>query len=118
MERQFIGVKVHPATMSRALRQIGARRGRPKPTVGCPWSKTAKNRRIAAIGSVLRTLSPNEVAVYLDDGNDPAQLARHVVTLYRDPVLWQTLRDNALARLAVENGREHYVQALTTILGL
>ena len=52
------------------------------------------------------------------DGNDPAQFARHVVTLYRDPALWQTLRDNALARLAVENGREHYVQALTTILGL
>jgi transposase len=65
--RRFTGVKVHPATMSRALRQIGARRGRPKPTVGCPWSKTAKNRRIAAIESVLRTLSPNEVAVYLDE---------------------------------------------------
>jgi O-antigen biosynthesis protein len=52
------------------------------------------------------------------DGNDPAQFARHVVTLYRDPALWQALRDNALARLAVENGREHYIQALTTILGL
>jgi glycosyltransferase involved in cell wall biosynthesis len=52
------------------------------------------------------------------DSADPAQFARHVVTLYRDPALWQALRDNALARLAAENGREHYVQALTTILGL
>ena len=49
---------------------------------------------------------------------DPAQFARHVVTLYRDPELWQSLRDNALARLAAENGREHYVQALTKILDL
>jgi glycosyltransferase involved in cell wall biosynthesis len=49
---------------------------------------------------------------------DPAQFARHVVTLYRDPALWQALRDNALARLAAENGREHYVRALTTILGV
>lgn len=50
------------------------------------------------------------------DSADPAQFARHVVTLYRDPALWQALRDNALARLAAENGREHYVQALTTTL--
>ena len=52
------------------------------------------------------------------DISDPAQFARHVVTLYRDPDLWQSLRDNALARLAAENGREHYVQALTNILDL
>src|SRR5262245_7383507 len=29
--------KVHVATLSRALRLIRARRGRPRPTVGCPW---------------------------------------------------------------------------------
>ncbi len=51
------------------------------------------------------------------DGADPEGFARQVVRLYRDPVLWQTLRENALARLARENSREHYVQALTTILG-
>jgi glycosyltransferase involved in cell wall biosynthesis len=50
------------------------------------------------------------------DSTDPAQFASHVVALYRDAALWQALRDNALARLAAENGREHYVQALTTIL--
>ena len=48
MEEQT-GVKVHPGTMSRALKMIGARLGRPKPTVGCPWSKAAKDRRLAAI---------------------------------------------------------------------
>ena len=50
------------------------------------------------------------------DHTDPALFAHHVVTLYRDATLWQTLRDGALARLAAENGREHYVQALQTIL--
>ena len=34
--RKKTGVKIHVATMSRALKLIGARRGRPKPTVHCP----------------------------------------------------------------------------------
>jgi GT2 family glycosyltransferase len=50
------------------------------------------------------------------DHADPALFARHVVALHRDEALWQTLRDGALARLAAENGRERYVQALTEIL--
>ena len=44
--RQQSGVKVHRSTMSRALALIGARLGRPKPTVGCPWPKRRKNRRL------------------------------------------------------------------------
>jgi transposase len=61
------GVTVHPGTMSRALKQIGARLGRPKPTVGCPWSQTAKNRRLAAIRRAIEALGNQEVAVYLDE---------------------------------------------------
>src|SRR5687767_3750261 len=36
------GIRVHVTTMSRALALIEARRGRPRPTVGCPWAKAAK----------------------------------------------------------------------------
>jgi transposase len=36
--QEFTGTKVHPATMSRALKRIGARRGRPRPRVQCPWA--------------------------------------------------------------------------------
>ncbi len=61
------GVKVHPATMSRAIRQIGARLGRPRPTVGCPWSKAAKNRRLKAIRQAIEAMGAREVAVYLDE---------------------------------------------------
>ncbi len=64
---QETGVKVHRATMSRALILIGARLGRPKPTVGCPWPKRRKNRCLSAINKVLRSLRPREVAVYIDE---------------------------------------------------
>lgn len=64
---QETGVKVHRATMSLALKKIGARLGRPKPTVGCPWSKRRRNRCISAIEKVVQDLGPREVAVYLDE---------------------------------------------------
>ena len=64
---QETGVRVHRATMSLALRRIGARLGRPKPTVGCPWPKRRRNRCISGIEKMVQTLRPGEVAVYLDE---------------------------------------------------
>lgn len=61
------GVRIHVATMSRALKRIGARRGRPKPTVGCPWSKRAKNRRLRMIRKLLAELPEDEVAYWEDE---------------------------------------------------
>lgn len=61
------GTRVHRATMSRALQQIGARRGRPRPTVRCPWSKRAKQRRLRRIRALLKSLPPDEVACYEDE---------------------------------------------------
>ena len=60
-------VKVHPGTMSRALKMIGARLGRPKPMVGCPWSNAVKNRRLAAIRQTIDAMTIRDVAVYLDE---------------------------------------------------
>ncbi len=48
---------------------------------------------------------------------DPALFAAHVVALHRDEALWRHIRAGALARVARENDREHYVRALTDILG-
>jgi len=59
--------KVHTATLSRALRLIGARRARPRPTVGCPWPKGRKTRRLNQIRQLLECLPKNEVAVYEDE---------------------------------------------------
>lgn len=61
------GVKVHRATMSRALRRIGARLGRPRPTVGCPWSKARKTRRLNELRRLLSWLPPDELGFYLDE---------------------------------------------------
>jgi transposase len=61
------GVCLHVATMSRALARIGARRGRPRPTVRCPWSPVAKARRLGQIRRLLATLPRNQVAVYEDE---------------------------------------------------
>ena len=61
------GVSIHPATMSRALAAIGARLGRPRPTVGCPWPKRRRDKRLAEIRGVLDALPAGHVAVYLDE---------------------------------------------------
>jgi transposase len=61
------GVRVHVTTMSRALALVKARRGRPRPTVGCPWAKAAKTRRLNAIRNVLATLPRRHAAVYEDE---------------------------------------------------
>ena len=64
---ELTGQRIHPATMSRALKMIGARRGRPKPVVRCPWSKRAKNKRIGRIKALVANPPPGEVAVYQDE---------------------------------------------------
>ena len=61
------GVRIHVATMSRALAMIRARRGRPRPTVRCPWSPTAKNARLRMIRQMLAALRRDHVAVYEDE---------------------------------------------------
>ena len=61
------GVRVHVTTMSRALACIQARRGKPKPTVGCPWSKAAKTRRLNRLQQLLATLPRRERAFYEDE---------------------------------------------------
>lgn len=65
--QQLTGVKVSLSTMSRALRVIKARRGRPRPTVESTWSKRAKNRRLRAIQQLINNLPEDEVVVYEDE---------------------------------------------------
>lgn len=65
--RRLTGVSVHVATMSRALKQIGARRGPPRPVVRCPWPKPKKNRRLREIRQLLDDLPADEVGVYEDE---------------------------------------------------
>jgi transposase len=59
--------KVHVATLSRALRLIRARRGRPRPTVGCPWPEGRKTRRLNELRRLVADLPGDEVAFYEDE---------------------------------------------------
>jgi transposase len=65
--KEKTGVAIHVATMSRALKQIRARRGRPRPTVNCPWPQRARNARLAMIRRLVQTLPRGHVAVYEDE---------------------------------------------------
>ncbi len=60
-------VSVHVATLSRALARIRARRGRPRPTVECPWSKGWKTRRLNALRQLIASLPRRDVVVYEDE---------------------------------------------------
>jgi transposase len=64
---QKTGIRIHVTTMSRALAMIHARRGRPRPVVGCPWSKGTKTRRLNAIGRLIAGLPKGAVVVYEDE---------------------------------------------------
>lgn len=64
---RLTGLRIHPATMSLALRILGARRGRPKPTVGCPWPEQAREKRLAELRDLVERLPPEEVAVWEDE---------------------------------------------------
>jgi transposase len=65
--QRLTGVEIALSTMSRALRLIGARRGRPKPTVNCPWPEAEKQRRLHQIEHLVTHLPANEVAVWEDE---------------------------------------------------
>ena len=68
LERET-GTRVHVTTMSRALALIKARRGRPRPTVECPWGKAAKTRRLNRLRQWLANLPRGHVVVYADEAD-------------------------------------------------
>jgi transposase len=65
--RRETGVRIHVATMSRALALVKARRGRPRPSVRCPWAPAWKTRRLNEIHRLLANLPRNHVAFYEDE---------------------------------------------------
>jgi transposase len=64
---RLTGMRIHVTTMSRALALIKARRGRPKATVGCPWPKAAKTRRLNQLQKLIATLPHRQRAFYEDE---------------------------------------------------
>jgi len=63
------GIRVSKSTMSRALQAIGARRGRPRPVVRCPWPMSRRKRCLQAIRRLLAHLPADEVALWEDEAD-------------------------------------------------
>lgn len=61
------GVTISSSSMSRLLKRLKIRLGRPKPIVGCPWKKARRTRRINQLRRLVANLPKNEVVVYADE---------------------------------------------------
>lgn len=66
---KLTGILIHVTTMSRALAQIKARLGRPRPVVACTWEKSRKNRRLRYLRGIRDSLPHDEAFVYLDEAD-------------------------------------------------
>ena len=60
-------IRVSRSTMSRLLKRLWIRLGRPKPIVGCPWKKARKTRRLNWLRRLIAELPEDEVIVYADE---------------------------------------------------
>jgi transposase len=60
-------VHVSTTTMGRALADIGARSGRPRPVVNCPWPKERRERSLREIRRLVENLPDDEVIFYQDE---------------------------------------------------
>jgi len=61
------GIRISRTTMSRLLKRLQIRLGRPKPIVGCPWKKRRRMKRLREIRALIATLPKDEVILYLDE---------------------------------------------------
>jgi transposase len=65
--KKVTGIRVSCTTICRLLKRNKVRLGRPKPTVGCPWKKARRMRRLREIRRLINGLPAGEVAVYVDE---------------------------------------------------
>jgi transposase len=64
---QGLGVVLSLTSLWALVRRIGARWGRPRPIVACPWQIARRQRRIAALKRLAASASDPEIVVYADE---------------------------------------------------
>jgi transposase len=62
-----LGMSFSLPTVTRLLQKVGARKGRPRPTVGCPWSKRKRQAHLRALRALVSALPKQEPVVYEDE---------------------------------------------------
>jgi putative transposase len=65
--RKQTSLRISCTTMSRLLKRLRVRLGRPKPIVGCPWKKARRIRRLRVLDELIARLPKNEVVLYVDE---------------------------------------------------
>jgi transposase len=64
---QVAGVGLSITHVWRLLRRLGARWGRPRPVVACPWKAARRQRRIAALRRLVNHCPADEVVLFADE---------------------------------------------------
>jgi len=64
-----MGIAVSLTTMSRLLKRLRVRRGRPKPLAPCPWREKARKARVRMIHRLVDSLPLDEAAVWEDEAD-------------------------------------------------
>jgi transposase len=91
---------VAPCTMGRALHAIGARRGRPKPSVQCPWPKRLRDKVLRSLKRLEAAASDQEPVVFADE-----------VDLHLNPKVGQDWMNQGTQRELLTPGqnKKHYL---------
>lgn len=61
------GTSLCLGTVSGMLKKLKARKGRPKPTVGCPWGKRKREKRVRELQELVDNLPPGEEVLHEDE---------------------------------------------------
>lgn len=64
---QVVGVRLSITHVWRLVKRVGARWGRPRPIVACPWRTRRRQRRIAALQQLAASASDENVVVFADE---------------------------------------------------
>ena len=65
--RKRTGIRISRTTMSRVLKRLKIRLGRPKPIVGCPWKKRRRIKRLREIRRLIASVPKDEEILYVDE---------------------------------------------------
>lgn len=62
-----LGMAFSVATVTRLLKKVRARKGRPRPTVGCPWSQRKRQAHLRKLRALVEALPASEPVLYEDE---------------------------------------------------
>ena len=103
------GISLCAGTLSAMLRKLGARKGRPRPTVNCPWGRRKREKRLRELRELAENVPADEVVVYEDE-----------VDIHRNPKIgpdWMLPRRQKTVLTPGQNEKRYIAGALDAQTG-